>query len=43
MITMSAAGVASMAFANTGFVLLCTMPSDVFAPSSDDLVRIAER
>jgi hypothetical protein len=32
--------VASMTLANTGFVLLRTMPSDVFAPRSDDLVKM---
>ncbi len=40
MITMSASGVVSMAFASTGFVLLCTMPSKVFAPSRDNLVKM---
>ena len=40
MTTISASGVVSMAFAKTGLVLLCTMPSKVFAPSRDDLVKM---
>ena len=39
-IKMSASGVVSMAFARTGFVLLCTIPSQVFPPSSNDLIEM---
>jgi hypothetical protein len=37
---MSAAGVVSIAFAKTGFVLLCTVPSELLAPGSHDLIEM---
>jgi hypothetical protein len=39
---MSASGVVSMAFANTGPVLLCTISSKMLAPCGDDLVEMFE-
>ena len=40
--TMSASGVVSMAFANTGLVLLSTASSKMLAPCGDDLVEMLE-
>jgi hypothetical protein len=37
---MSASGVVSIAFANTGFVLLSTIPSKMFPPGGNDLVEM---
>jgi hypothetical protein len=37
---MSASGVVSIAFAKTGFVLLCTIPSEMLSPSSNDLIEM---
>jgi len=37
---MSAAGVISIALAKTGFVLLCTVPSEMLAPGIDDLIEM---
>ena len=37
---MSASGVVSIAFAKTGFVLLCTIPSEMLPPSNNDLVEM---
>src|SRR5664279_4825237 len=42
MITISASGVVSIAFAKTGFVLLCTIPSKVLPPSIDDLFEVCK-
>jgi hypothetical protein len=39
-ITMSASGVVSIAFAKTGFVLLCTIPSEMFPPSKNELIEM---
>jgi len=39
---MSASGVVSIPFANTGLVLLCTIPSKMFSPGSNDLVEMLE-
>src|ERR1022692_3894985 len=39
-VTISVSGVVSMAFAKTGFVLLCTMPSEASPPSNNDLVEM---
>src|ERR1017187_178615 len=39
-VTISVSGVVSMAFAKTGFVLLCTMPSEASPPSTNDLVEL---
>jgi hypothetical protein len=41
-ITISASGVVSIAFAKTGFVLLCTIPSKVLPPSVNDLFEVRE-
>src|ERR1017187_8197339 len=38
--TMSASGVVSIAFAKTGFVLLCTIPSETFPPRNNDLIEM---
>jgi hypothetical protein len=40
-IAISAADVVSMAFAKTGFVLLCAMRSEVFPPSNDTQCRLS--
>jgi hypothetical protein len=40
--TMSAAGVVSIAFAKTGFVLLSTIPSEMLPPSNGDLIEMLE-
>ena len=40
MVTISASGVAAIALANIGFVLLGTGLSKVFPPSPDDLVKM---
>jgi hypothetical protein len=37
---MSASGVVSIAFAKTGFVLLCTIPSEMLPPSKNDLIEM---
>jgi hypothetical protein len=37
---MSASGVASMAFANTGFVLLCKISSEMLPPGGNDLIEV---
>ena len=39
---MSARGVVSIAFANTGFVLLCTEPSEMLPPGGNDLIEVLE-
>jgi hypothetical protein len=39
-ITISASGVVSIAFAKTGFVLLCTIPSKVLPPRINDLLEV---
>ena len=39
---MSAAGVVSIAFAKTGFVLLSTILSEMLAPSNNDLLEVRE-
>jgi hypothetical protein len=39
-ITMSASGVVSIAFAKTGFVLLSTIPSEMLPPGSNDLIEM---
>ena len=39
-VTISVSGVVSMAFAKTGFVLLCPMPSEASPPSNNDLVEM---
>ena len=41
-IKMSASGVVSIAFAKTGFVLLCTIFSEMLPPGSDDLIEVLE-
>jgi hypothetical protein len=40
MITISASGVVSIAFAKTGFVLLCTIPSETLPPCKNDLIEM---
>ena len=40
MVTVSSSGVVAIALANTGFVLLSTMLSQVFAPGRHDLVKM---
>ena len=37
---MSASGVVSIAFAKTGFALLCTIPSEMFPPSQNELIEM---
>ena len=37
---MSASGVVSIALAKTGFVILCTIPSEMLPPSSNDLIEM---
>jgi len=37
---MSASGVVSIAFAKTGFVLLCTIPSKMFLPGKNELIEM---
>jgi hypothetical protein len=37
---MSASGVVSIAFAKTGFVLLCTISSEMLAPRGNDLIEV---
>jgi hypothetical protein len=37
---MSAAGVVLIAFAKTGFVLLCTIPSELLTPSRNELIEM---
>jgi hypothetical protein len=37
---MSAAGVVSIALASTGFVLLCTVSSELLAPGNDDPIEM---
>jgi hypothetical protein len=37
---MSAAGVVLIALAKTGFVLLCTIPSELLTPSRNDLIEM---
>ena len=37
---MSASGVVSIAFAKTGFVLLCTIPSEMLPPGDNDLIKM---
>jgi hypothetical protein len=37
---MSASGVVSIAFAKTGFVLLCTIPSEMLPSSENDLIEM---
>jgi hypothetical protein len=37
---MSASGVASIAFAKTGFVLLCTIPSEMLPPCNNDPIEM---
>ena len=37
---MSASGLVSIAFAKTGFVLLCTIPSEMLPPGNDDLIEM---
>ena len=37
---MSASGVVSIAFAKTGFVLLCTIPSEMLPPNNNDLIEM---
>jgi hypothetical protein len=37
---MSASGVVSIAFAKTGFVLLCTISSEMLPPSNNDLIEM---
>jgi hypothetical protein len=39
---MSASGVVSIALAKTGFVLLCTVPSEVPLPRGNDLIEVFE-
>jgi hypothetical protein len=39
---MSASGVVSIAFAKTGFVLLCTIPSETLPPGINDLIEMFE-
>src|ERR1017187_1048661 len=39
---MSASGVVSIAFAKTGFVLLCTIPSEMLPPGHNDLIKMLE-
>jgi hypothetical protein len=41
--TISAAGVASIAFANIGLVLLCTIASEMLPPSGNDLIEMFAR
>jgi hypothetical protein len=40
---MSAAGVVSIAFAKTGFVLLCRVPSELLSPGDDDPIEMRKR
>jgi hypothetical protein len=40
-IRMSASGVASIAFAKNGFVLLCTIPSEMLPPYNNDPIETA--
>ena len=40
MIRISASGVVSIAFAKTGFVLLCTISPEMFPPGSGDLIEM---
>jgi hypothetical protein len=40
---MSAPGAVSIAFANTGFVLLCTIPSKMLPPCGNDLIEVLKR
>jgi hypothetical protein len=40
MISVSASGVGSIAFAKTGFVLLCTVSSEMLRPGSYDLIEM---
>jgi hypothetical protein len=37
---MSASGVVSIAFAKIGFVLLCTIPSEMLPPCNNDLIEM---
>jgi hypothetical protein len=39
---MSASGVVSIAFAKIGFVLLCTIPSEMFPPGNNELIEMLE-
>jgi len=39
-VTINSSGVVAMAFAQTGFALLCTMPSEAFPRSCHDLVEM---
>ena len=39
-IRISASGVVSIAFAKTGFVLLCKIPSEMFPPCGKDLIEM---
>jgi hypothetical protein len=41
-ITISASGVVSIAFASTGFVLLCTIASEMLPPSGNDLIEMVK-
>jgi hypothetical protein len=41
-ITISASGVVSIAFANIGLVLLCTIASEMLPPSGNDLIEMFE-
>jgi hypothetical protein len=42
-VTISASGVVAIAVANTGFVLLCTVLSQMVAPSRHDLFKMLEK
>ena len=39
---MSASGVVSIAFAKTGFVLLCNVPSEMLPPGGNDPIEMPE-
>ena len=39
---MRASGVVLIAFAKTGIVLLCTIPSEAFPPGNHDLIEMLE-